>query len=116
MPSKPMKHCAVPGCPGLAPVGTSYCDIHRQEREAGKRRAYDARRASSARRGYGQAWRAIRAGFLQEHPKCERCGDRAAHVHHRLPLKSGGTNAWENLQALCAACHNKMHPERGRRR
>jgi DNA invertase Pin-like site-specific DNA recombinase len=31
------------------------------------------------------------------------------HVHHIVPLASGGTNRITNLASLCDACHGKIH-------
>ena len=48
---------------------------------------------------------------------CERCGDTATEVHHITPYASHtGANPHEraNLQALCAACHNRAHIRQGR--
>lgn len=61
-------------------------------------------RPSAASRGYGHAWRAIRAAFLKTHPRCP-CGAPATEVDHIVSLRNGGTNAAANLQALCKPCH-----------
>jgi 5-methylcytosine-specific restriction protein A len=34
-------------------------------------------------------------------------------VHHKVRLTDGGTNDWNNLQALCTECHSRLHAERG---
>jgi DNA polymerase III epsilon subunit family exonuclease len=31
------------------------------------------------------------------------------HVHHIIPLASGGTNNYNNLVTLCYTCHNRQH-------
>jgi hypothetical protein len=61
-------------------------------------------RPSAAKRGYGRAWRAIRADFLRAHPICA-CGAAATEVDHVISLRRGGSNAPSNLQAMCKACH-----------
>lgn len=61
-------------------------------------------RESAAKRGYGRAWRAIRAAFLRDHPNCH-CGAEATEVDHIVSLRRGGSNARANLQALCKQCH-----------
>ena len=76
--------------------------------------------------------------FFRERGHCKSCGRRAghaevseanrwrhvysfarrgrgaviagAHVHHRVPLASGGSHALENLELLCEACHLLKHP------
>jgi 5-methylcytosine-specific restriction protein A len=62
---------------------------------------------------YNHEWRKVRAAYLASHPLCERCESEgrltpATEVHHKLPLASGGTNAWENLAALCKPCHSAI--------
>lgn len=39
-------------------------------------------------------------------------------AHHRVPVKDAPWRALDpaNGQALCAKCHNKMHPEKGGKR
>lgn len=82
--------------------------------------AYDDRRGSAASRGYDRHWRKLRRLVLLREPLCRSCAtkgiDRAAeHVDHIVPLDRGGTNADDNLQPLCQACHNaKTAAERGR--
>lgn len=57
-------------------------------------------------RGYGSEWRKIRNAFLAMHRDCERCGDKAECVDHRIPKARGGTDTRDNLQALCNSCHS----------
>ena len=42
--------------------------------------------------------------------RCRKCG-RAGRleVHHRQPLKDGGSNDLENLLTLCVSCHKAAH-------
>ena len=60
-------------------------------------------------------WRATRAAKLQRDPLCERClaGDRvreATTVHHREHRAAGGDVFDENnLESLCASCHDEEH-------
>lgn len=78
------------------------------------------RRGTSNERGYGAAWRKIRAAFLvwlaikQAWPFacCERClSDRkrikATDVHHRVARRNGGSDVFDNLEGLCHSCHSK---------
>ena len=37
--------------------------------------------------------------------RCQACGRPAEVVDHILPRWAGGTDAWDNLQALCTRCH-----------
>ena len=51
--------------------------------------------------------------------ECKRYGRRreAEIVHHKKPVEFFPELAFvdENLVSLCAKCHNKMHPEKGRK-
>ncbi len=101
MPDRPPRPCATPGCPALVPKGR--CATHQRARYAEQ----DAQRGTSTERGYGVLWRRIRAQVLSEEPLCRACAfegfvTRADEVDHALPKALGGTDARENLQALCA--------------
>lgn len=51
--------------------------------------------------------------------ECKRYGRRveATIVHHKKPVESFPELAFvdDNLVSLCAKCHNKKHPEKGRK-
>ena len=59
--------------------------------------------------------------FFAENPLCAACLKRgkrtiAVEVDHVVPLFKGGADTWENLQGLCAACHQfKSRQDRGQR-
>lgn len=66
------------------------------------------------------AWRACREGYLRQHPFCEECLKRgeytpATHVHHKTWLNEDNVKdpavalSWDNLEAVCIECHNKIH-------
>jgi len=68
---------------------------------------------SAHKRGYGVQWRKIRLQKLMKSPMCEVCYAKgvyrpAKEVHHIIPLRSAGTHAYSNLQALCIQCHHKI--------
>lgn len=50
-----------------------------------------------------------------QHYLCERCGEPAKIVHHKIWLtpknihEQSITLCWDNLEALCQDCHNKEH-------
>lgn len=104
MPDRPPRPCSSPGCPAL--VATGRCPTHQRALFAQQ----DAQRGTSTERGYGVAWRRLRAQVLAEEPLCRACASEgfvtaAEEVDHAKPKALGGTDARENLQALCAR-HN----------
>ncbi len=67
------------------------------------------RRESAAKRGYGHAWRILRTFKLNRSPMCEHpgCIEAATDVDHIVAKARGGTDALENLQALCHSHHSQ---------
>jgi len=53
--------------------------------------------------------------MISQNRICERCGRPADHVHHKVYLTAENYRDpdvaynWENLEALCQACHNREH-------
>ncbi len=115
VPWKPKKPCKYPNCSEL--TDGIYCENHRKQMS----REYEKfSRDPVARKRYGWSWRKIRARFLHGHPLCEMCmregrATKATEVHHIKPLGHGGTNADENLMALCKPCHSRITAEMGDR-
>jgi 5-methylcytosine-specific restriction protein A len=72
-----------------------------------------APRPSAAQRGYGEAWRKARAGYLKSHPHCTMCArmglEVAATVVDHIK-RHGGDQAlfWDksNWQPLCQVHHD----------
>ncbi len=113
MPYKPKKPCAYPGCPLL--TNGRYCEEHTKVMAARYER-YGRDRDS--KKMYGAAWQAVRRQYAELHPFCEECYKRGIltpveHVHHIIPLREGGSNAFENLMSLCHSCHSSLHARRG---
>src|SRR5688500_9248657 len=68
----------------------------------------EKRRPNSAARGYGYAWRRIRARVLADNPICTKCWLAPSNtVDHRLSRSKGGTDDPSNLQAMCHECHSR---------
>ena len=69
-------------------------------------------RRSSAQRGYGYAWRKLRAEHLEIEPHCRECRTQgrgrvdASDVDHIIPKLKGGKDTHDNLQSLCHSCHS----------
>lgn len=105
-PTKPLKPCGAPGCAKL--TDGAYCEEHTKAQQ----RLEDKRRGSSSERGYDVRWQRLRAWYLKQYPLCNRCEGvvPATVVHHIKPISEGGARLdVENLEALCATCHNKHH-------
>ena len=64
----------------------------------------------------GRAWRTTQAAYMMSrHYVCESCGGAARIVHHVKRITPQNisdpdvTLNWDNLMALCAACHSAVH-------
>ena len=115
MPHKPKHPCSWPGCPEL--TDERYCQEHAR---LAIRNYNRNTRTRDQKRRYGNHWKRTRDAFLEEHPFCEICRSegrivQADTVHHILPISEGGSNEWDNLQALCHTCHSRLHARRGDR-
>ena len=50
-----------------------------------------------------------RRKYLEEHPYCEWCGKPSHTPHHIASVGAGGDDVPENLFAVCAICHARIH-------
>ena len=41
--------------------------------------------------------------------RCEVCGARSVHLHHRKRRSQGGPDTADNLLAVCLDCHERIH-------
>jgi len=64
----------------------------------------------AVRESYSEdAWSSVAERKKNEVGECERCGKRHnLHVHHIIPVRTGGTNDQYNLMVLCASCHRSV--------
>lgn len=106
MPTRSPRVCSKAGC-GKAAHGR-YCAAHQDE---GK--AYDRRRGSAAKRGYGRRWREYTRWFLAqpENRLCKcGCGRLSREVDH-IKAVSGPDDPrfWDptNHQGLTKECHSR---------
>lgn len=100
MPRNPRTPCtADPHCPELVDT-PGPCATHAREKRA-------RRRADETWADYGTDWPTVRHHVLIEEPQCRSCAAPSVDVDHITPLRLGGTNARENLQALCHPCHSR---------
>lgn len=76
---------------------------------------YNRSRPSRDKQYYSRQWQRVSKLYRQQHPLCEECERQgritpAELVDHIVPVADGGDMwSWDNLQSLCAACHNKKH-------
>ena len=53
-------------------------------------------------------WRGIRSRVLKrDGGRCVVCKATATEVDHVVPRQLGGGDTWDNLQAMCSACHRR---------
>lgn len=116
MPQRPNKPCLHRGCAALTRDPSGYCPIHR--RESSGWADYNAGRTSSER-GYGAAWRKVRARVLRrDQGLCQVCAaagrvTAAGEVDHIISKAEAARLKWsrhqvdqhDNLQAICSDCH-----------
>lgn len=107
MPNKPLKSCAVSGCPEL--TRERHCPGHAKK----GRVEYGARRNKSWQHLYGARWRRERKAFLVSNPLCAECQlwgrvVAANVVDHVIPHKGDKLMFWDrsNWQGLCKNCHD----------
>lgn len=130
-----------PRCGAMIPVGVNYCTDCKpiaeaqaaeaiERRQAYKRakynKTYNKRRDPKYLTFYrSKAWKLTSRSKLQDvEYKCEArlngCAGLAVEVHHRVPIQTpeGWERRldWDNLEAVCTACHNGRHPEKFKRK
>ena len=112
MPSRSRTPCSKPGCRALIPVGSGgLCEDCRKA----KHRDYNKRQRDQDAQGFYNSgrWRKVRLMKLKQDPLCEICRPEivlGTTVHHIKEIKDGGDPYdIDNLQTVCASCHNKVH-------
>jgi len=61
-------------------------------------------------------WRKLRRAVLErENHKCQRCKEKATHVHH-LHYGHIFHEELDDLEALCVDCHRKVHGKRRKKK
>ena len=65
-----------------------------------------------------KVWKSTAESYMKQlsvNGICERCGEPAKIVHHKIYLTRNNIHnpeialSWDNLEALCQDCHNKEH-------
>lgn len=107
MPKRAPLPCGQPGCSAYAIPGTGRCEEH--PRPQRNQRGYAD--GKTTERGYGHAWRKLRDRILRRDKglcqPCQKAGrlTPATEVDHIVEKAHGGTDAMDNLQAICGPCH-----------
>jgi 5-methylcytosine-specific restriction protein A len=90
--------CSTSECLEIA-VSDGKCDDH-------KRKPW----SNTSRRNISlpSDWKTRRARVLRRDRRtCYLCGERNAHeVDHVTPVSRGGSHEYDNLKAICSACHS----------
>jgi 5-methylcytosine-specific restriction protein A len=93
----PRRPCKQPFCPNLVERG--FCENHKAQARAGQR--------TTKQKGYADNWPALSLQVRRDEPVCQMCFDSPwGCTDHIIPKRRGGTDARENLQSLCWACHS----------
>jgi len=65
---------------------------------------------------YPSNWNRLRwALFKKYNYTCQECGRYSKgnlHLHHKIPVRLGGSHSESNLVVLCKDCHYKVHTKR----
>ncbi|HHV61139.1 MAG TPA: AAA family ATPase [Firmicutes bacterium] len=120
--NRPLRPCARVGCPTLVQPPERYCPEHAKEeatRKAEWQRRYDqqARDSRVVEFYHSQAWLALRRRALERDAYlCQPCLREhritpADTVHHIVPIEQDWDRRLDlsNLEAICRACHNRLH-------
>ncbi|MEP4557271.1 HNH endonuclease [Cobetia amphilecti] len=105
MPIKPSRPCKSPICGGKTTAAHGYCEAHAD-------RAINWGKSKRGGQGRGgRPWRRLRNAILKRDrylcQPCERMNriTPATEVDHIVGKAQGGTDAADNLEAICKACH-----------
>lgn len=100
---KTKRACAYRGCGNL--TTEKYCYEHKH---LGKENKLSDNRESAYKRGYDSNWQRVRQMVLNRNPMCQvpGCTRPATDIDHIIPLRQGGENTDNNLQALCHSHHS----------
>lgn len=114
----PKRICNHPRCHKLIPFKERYCETHKREEVADRRRAYDETRDKKYKDFYQtKEWKYKRGRVLErDNYLCQHCLKNmifkaADVVHHIIEIKCAWSLRLEekNLLSLCHACHNEIH-------
>jgi 5-methylcytosine-specific restriction endonuclease McrA len=94
----------------LRPLDIGRCTVCEHSRDQWRNQHDPARQPSQRWR-----WKKLRRAVLARDQGCvyANTGDRAGQlqVHHRLPVRLGGTDSLDNLELICRAHHEQIERE-----
>ncbi len=65
---------------------------------------------------YPPNWNKLRFALFEKYNyTCQLCGRYSKghlHLHHKKPVKLGGSHSESNLVVLCSDCHYQIHHDR----
>lgn len=116
MPIAAPRPCTHPGCGVLVRDGSGRCAKHPKPQWS--------KPANATKRITGRKLQAMRADLFARDPLCAECKRQgrvtlATQRDHIKPLAEGGADTDDNVQGLCAPCHDaksKTEAARGVRR
>lgn len=116
MPIAAPRPCTHPGCGVLVRDGSGRCANHPKPQWS--------KPATATKRITGRKLQAMRADLFARDPLCAECKRQgrvtlATQRDHIKPLAEGGADTDDNVQGLCAPCHDaksKTEAARGVRR
>lgn len=117
----PSRVCTYPGCKTIVSDGSSRC-CHHVLPERTPKRQYDHHYHNGKNIYKTSQWRKLRESHLRREPCCVMCAQYdivtpATVVDHIVEIKDQGDPFDpNNLQSLCAACHNKKTGKEARKR
>jgi 5-methylcytosine-specific restriction endonuclease McrA len=85
--------------------------VERKKKEAQKKRQkrYNLKRDPKTQAFYqSPEWRQLSRAYMYKRGfRCEKCGEIATEVHHKIPLRVDWTKRLDetNLMAVCRKCH-----------
>ena len=112
MPAAAPRPCTHPGCGVLVRDGSGRCSRHPKPAWSKK--------PTAAKRVTGRKLQRLRAELFARRPLCAECQRQgrvilATQRDHIVPLEEGGQDHEDNVQGLCAPCHDtKSAAERAR--
>ncbi|MNM21452.1 HNH endonuclease [compost metagenome] len=117
MPPKPPRPCRTALCARKTTSRSGYCDAHAHLASGWNQPG----RQTAEQRGYDSEWRKLSAAIQKrDRYLCQPCLKTgcvtpSSATDHVIPKAEGGTDAPQNLQAICTECHKtKTMAERDR--